>query len=96
MECAANLTFPTDLFVPDVPNVNTILVSVDTRPNRPYHFKQTHDVGAHFASMLHCELRLFIKQIAAHGKDYPPAGHPELAVRPLCFAIKMWADPTIN
>ena len=96
MKCAANVFFPIDLFVLDVPKVNTIRVSVDTRPNRPSHLKQTHDVGAHFASMLRCELRLFIKQIAAHGKDYPPAGHPELAVRPLCFAIEMWADPTIN
>ena len=96
MKLAANVMFPTDLFVLDVPHVNTIRVSVATRPNRPCHLKQTHDVEAHFASMLRCELRLFIKQIAVHGKDYPPAGHPELAVGPVCFAIKKWADPMIN
>ena len=88
--------FPIDLFVLDVPQVNTIRVSVDTLPNRPSRLKQPHDVGAHFANMLHCELRLFIKQFAVHGKDYPPAGHPELAVGLVCFAIKIWADPTIN
>ena len=69
MTCAANVTFPTDLFVLDVPKVNAIQVSVDTRPNMPSHLKQSHDVGAHFASMLRSELRLFIKHIVVHGKS---------------------------